>query len=225
MLSLAEELLLLALLEKKEAVRVAASLSLPFGLAGAALVELVLFGHARVVDGRVVLKEESIFEEGSALAGNELLREAAEKIRKADRPRRLDHWVSLLGMRGSRRSKGVVLSLIQKGILVEEGSLLRWGSPGCSGDQGSFSLKYRLKCRLRDAVFCEEKADPHSIALLGLVEACGMLDHVFTRDELIAARKSLKLLRKNERLGEPFLSLLSQVLSAVEVAVAASVSV
>ena len=154
-----------------------------------------------------------------------MLKEVVEKIRKAERPKKLDHWVGVLGMRGSRRSKGVVLSLVHQGILIADGSALHWRTPGCSEPQGSFSAKYQLKCRLRDAVFCDEKADPHTTALLGLMEACGMLDHIFTRDEMIAARKQLKLLRKDERLGEPFVTLLGLTLSAIEYAVAASVSV
>ena len=74
-------------------------------------------------------------------------------------------------------------------------------------------------------MFCQKNVDEHATALLGLIEACGLLDHLFTRDEIVGPRKMVKWMTKDEKLGQQFSELLSLTVAAIEYAVAASVSV
>jgi hypothetical protein len=57
-----------------------------------------------------------------------------------------------------------------------------------------------------------------------LLESCGMLDHLFTQDEIIAARKKIKRLVKDEVIST-FADLRVLTITAVEYAVASAASV
>ncbi len=181
--------------------------------------ELVISGAAQVEDERLLLKP------GAAQVETEQLKTAIEKMQKTGKPKKLEHWVYMFGARSNRLTKSILLSLLDKGILREDGKVYRWGTVRNAEAQGICITKYLLKRQLRDAVFCQQKVDEHETALLSLMEACGLLDHLFTTDEMIAARKMIRGLLKEEKLSQSFCVLLTATTEAVAFAVAAAVSV
>ena len=218
MLTLAEEIFILSSLEKKESVRLPSSPSLPFALAGAALMELVLSGAARVDGGRLFLTVNSERSE------NDPSKSVILKIQKAGKAQKLNHWVFVLGSRGNHLSKSILASLIDKEILVENEQSYDRKVSNCAEAPRSHTTKFLLKRQLRDAMFCDGKADEHFVALLVLMESSGMLNHLFTTDELFWARKQIKGLRKDVRFGKQTIELYASILTAMEYAIAASVS-
>lgn len=181
--------------------------------------ELVLSGFARVENGRLFLVSDA------SRIGDERLKNVFMKIQKSGKPQKIDHWVYLLGMRSNHLSKSIILSLIEKGVIQEKGKMYHWGMPSCDETPRPVQTKFVLKRQVRDALFCERNPDRHLTALLGLMEASEMLDHLFTKDEIIAARKQVKGMRKDERLGELFIELLGLTQFAIAYAFAATVSV
>lgn len=219
MFSLSEKIFLLALLEKKDSIRLTASLSLPFAIAGATLMEMVFGGFARVVDGKLTLLPEANGVE------RERIRNVVEKIASINKSKKLDYWIYLFGSRGNRLSKSILLSLIDKGILLNDGKAYHWGDQNYMDGQPVWVTKYLLKRQLRDAVFCGKADDVDTPLVLGLMDSCGLLDHIFTRDEIIAARKMVKRLEKEAVGSQPYRDLLSQTQTAIAYAVAAAISV
>ncbi len=219
MLSLSEEIFLLSLLEKKETIRLLPSLNLPFIMAGAMLMELVLSGCARVEEGRLVLQPEA------NPVQPDRLHTLVQQIQKVGKPKKLDHWVYVLGARANRLSRGYVLTLITKGVLREDGKYYCWQVPDSTETARPASEKYLLKRRLRDAVFCDASVDEHFVVLLRFMETGGILEHIFTQDEIIFARKQIKALTRSDRFDKTFLDLLDMITTAVELTAAAAVSV
>ena len=85
MLSLAEEIFLLSLLEKKDSIRIPPSLSLPFSLTGAVLIELILSDYAKIENGRLLASVDP------EQITDERMKYALEKIQQTEKPKKLDH--------------------------------------------------------------------------------------------------------------------------------------
>lgn len=186
MLSLAEEIFLLSLLEKKDTIRIPTALNLPYVLAGAVLLDLVLSGYAKLEDGRLILCVEP------EQISNEPMRYAVEKLRQADKPRKLNQWVYLFGSKGKRLSKQIILSFVEYGIISSTGKYYQWGPGHNDGGSEEIPSKYILKRKIRDTVFVEKTISDRCFALLELMATCDMLDHLFTKDEILVVRKDMK---------------------------------
>lgn len=216
MLSLAEEILLLSLLEKKESLRLSSSLSLPFVLSGAVILDLILSGMLKMEDERLVSTGIPI------QPGNETRKDLLEIIEHSEKPRKLNHWVYILGAKGKRISKPLILALIKKGILLQEKKAFQWVRFEHDGVQRKEPIKYLLKRQLRDALFCEEALSEHLTACLTLLDACDLLEHIFTKDEIVAARKKLRSIKAEATYTQGFLELLDQTLESIAYAVASA---
>lgn len=218
MLSLAEELFLLSLLEKKENLRLPPSLSLPFSLAGAVLIDLALTGSIKLEDGRLIARADL------EPVQDAQMKRVGEQMRQADKYKRLDHWVFLLGVKGKRITKEILLALVEKNVLQEDEQGYQWAAqPQEDGAPALTHPKYLLKREVRDAVFCQTALDERRLALINLLDACDMLDHLFTKDEMVYAQKRMKLLKRGDHLSAGFLDLLDRMVNAVDYAVAAAI--
>lgn len=216
MLSLAEKIFLLSLLEKKDTIRIPNTLSFPYVLAGAVLFDLVLAGYAKLEDERLIpcAVPEQI--------SNEPMKHAVEKLRQADKPRKLSHWVYLFGSKGKRLSKHIILSFVEYGIISSTGKYYQWGPR--HDDEGSEQIpsKYFLKREIRDMVFVEKTVSDRCFALLELMDACDMLDHLFTIDEILAVRKEMKRWGSAESFSPGSIELIRQMREATQHAVASA---
>lgn len=218
MLAISEALFLLALLEKKETYRLSSSLSLPFSLAGAVLMELTFSGHVRLEGGRIIPLS------GADQVDDELQKQVLDLLLKEGKHKKSEYWVYLLRSRGSRLVKGIAHALFEKGILFENGKHYRGTVLEIDQTRQLFLAKYQLKCQLRDAVFCDDQPDEHLISILSLVETCGMADHIFTRDEITPARKRVKALKDAETLDPAYLAVVNTMTFSIEKAIAAAIS-
>ena len=107
-LNLAEEFLLLALNEEKGTVVFAASMALPYGLAGALLIELAEAGLVRIEGKKLVPAPR-----GSARDG--LLDGVLGTVRASSKTRSLEHWVGKVGRSGGRSRKSFSPGSSRKG--------------------------------------------------------------------------------------------------------------
>lgn len=216
MLSLAEEIFMLSLHEKKNSVQILPSISLPYVLAGAGLMQTVLCGKARVDDNYFALLP------GPVPVELEWLKKPMEAVHKAWGLKKLINWVYILGAKGKIISKGIVPSFLDKGILIADGKSYQWGANGQMDSNKPCYPKYALKQQLRNAVFCDGTADDHLITLLGFMDAGEMIDHIFTIDEIISAKKQIKRFTKDKQPGGT--QLFEAFRDATAYAIAAAVS-
>jgi hypothetical protein len=218
MLNLMEELLLLSLREKGAKGRVKfTDINLRYGLAGAALADLCLQARLEWDEHRLVhLLNRTDGPDG-------LLNSIAALIGKTRRPKSLSYWISALADKGKVYQKKIIANLVDKGFLQIEAGRYLWVIPYQVLTQSNASAKYQVKQRLRAIVLAGETPDEYALALLSLVQASDLLDHVFTVDEVKAARRRVQTLVKDDAIGVTMAAVMQDVASAAaSVALAAA---
>ena len=206
-LSLAEELLLLSLNDEKGSVLFAASTGLPFGLAGAVLMELA-------VQEKIKLEGKKILSAGDGDTGDAILDECLGLLRAAAKPKTIQHWISKLGGRKSIR-EGYLERLVQKFILRREEHKILWVFPATRFPASNPIEELEVRQRLRKAAFAEALPDLPTLLLISLVQACGLVGDVFPdRDERKQAKKRFAALAKEEVYGKAVADQIAAVMAA-----------
>lgn len=178
MLSLAEELLLLALEDEKGTVPGDVQTPLKYGLAAAGLVDLLLAGKLAVGAKNKV----SVLD--AASTGDEMRDEMLALLGRSKRDKSVIDWVRQIGNGGMKRvQERLEERLDARGILrLEEGRFLRlipWHHyPTVDG-----SPEAETRERLRGALLAGEQPGDRDSALISLARACKLLDRLFPKEE------------------------------------------
>ena len=205
MLSIYEELFLLALDEEQGNILPQVKRNLAFGLAGAILSELAL-------QGKISANSKHRLDAGDAkVDGSGLLDETLQSIQSSEKPRKLAYWVGQLSVQPRKLRERIGEGLVARNLLVQEDRLFyRPPAAAESGEQSeTLPPKYKMKQALRAMILANNKSDSRSVALLSVIRASGLLNLVFTLDELAAAQREIK-----ERLVRA--SLADQAMLAIE---------
>lgn len=216
-MQLYEELFLLSLNDKKGDVSGAAVANIAFGISGGILSELVLRGKIGLDEQKhvVILNNEP--------TGEDLLDEVLKKIAEYPRQRKVSFWINRLSDSVKKLQRRVGLGLVEKGVLKLEEKRYLWVIPYDAFPQVDASAKYWVKHHLREVVLAGDKSDACVVALLCLVRACNMLEFVFTRDELKAARHKIDGLTMDDEIGDGIRGAIEAIESAaIAAALAAS---
>jgi hypothetical protein len=185
MLTLFEELFLLAFHEDKGKLIPSTMENLPVGLAGAMLTELVLNGRLQVEENhRLILQDVSPIED-------EILDAALEKIQSSERPRKVSYWVNQLNEKPKKLFDQLEERLEAKGILLRDESNLISMPSQDELDGHNATARYWLKRRLRGLALTDQDVELRGLALLNLVQACDFIDLIFTKDERKIARRRI----------------------------------
>ena len=215
MLTLPEELYLLALHEVKGRVTHSIAIGLYFGLGAALLSELVLLGKVRLDEHKKVLVVDAM------PTGDDVVDSGLEKIRASEHPRKAAHWVQELSSI-HKLDKRMAHKLVEKGILYKEEKRYLGVVPYEAYPEHDATAKYWIKYHLRAVALTGGKPEAHTVALLSLVKACEMLDLVFTRDEMKLARKKIERLIENEVIAQEVYETLNAIMDASTAAIIAA---
>ena len=210
MLTMIEELFLLALNDAKGDIPNSIALPLRFTLGGAVLTELFLAGKISLNENKkVVLGDETPCEDPQ-------LNEAFEII-KAYRghPKKISFLIDEINPKPNKFLKRLGEGLVQKGILYQEEKRYLWVIPYLVFPQQDASAKYWVKQHLRGVVLGGEVGDFHTVVVLSLARAGNMLDFIFTRDEMKAARKRVGSIIKDSLAGFEMREIIEEVEDAV----------
>jgi hypothetical protein len=218
-LSLAEELVLLGTNERGST-ESAAWASLDNGIAGARLLELSLAGRLQLGEkGAIVVADERP-------TGDELTDAALARIAESERRRDAKHWVSKLA--SGKVRKQVLTRLDHRGVLAAERSKFLGLVPRTRHVEVDPAPEREVRERLRGAVLGDDAADPRTVALAGLVKACGLTKAVFGREDHKAADRRIKELAEPDAVGAAVKSVTdattAAVIAATTAATAASVA-
>jgi hypothetical protein len=214
MLTLPQELYLLALHEEKGRLPAALSTSLHYGLGGAILAELILQGRVGLNDKRkAVVVNNSLFGE------DDLLNEGLERIQASGRHHRAAYWVSTFSDYINKLEKRLATRLVEQGVLRKEEKRFLGVVPYEAYPAQDASARFWIKQHLRSVALGGEAPDGHTAMLLSLVRACDLLERVFTRDESKTARKKIEALTRGEAIGEA----VQQAIETIETATLAAI--
>lgn len=192
MFNLAEELFLLALDDESGWITTSALDTLRFGLAAGLLADLALLGRLTVEGHRVLLRD-------AAPTGDELLDQALQRIREADKPLKVKYWINALGFR--KLPKQVAGRLVERGMLREEDHRYGPAIEAAAESAWRAPAKYHIKEKLRGAVLTTAGVEQRTLVLLSLLRGCRLLNLVFTKDERKAADKRIGELVQGEDFG------------------------
>ena len=210
MLTLSEELFLLSIDDDKGLVTAYVSDSLRYGLAGALLAELAL-------QNKIALRDKRLEQVDQTNTGDLLFDEVLGHISQGKHLRKATYWVNAIASK--KLVKQIAVHLAQKNILRIEEKRYLWIIPYEAYPQVDASAKYWVKQRLRNVVLANEEPDSQTVVLFSLLKTCHLLDLVFTRDELKAARKKVDILVK----GETFGPIVAQTIEEIQAAASAAV--
>lgn len=213
MLSLAEELLLLALHDEKGKIVSAALMSLLFGLAGALLLDLSLMDRITIENKKLILRDDK-------LTGDEIIDEAIAKIRQSKKTHKPDHWVVKLS--GIKKMKDRLLDrLVYQGILRKEEKKVLWVFPSKQYPTVNGKPERDTRALIRAALLEGAAPDERTKMIVSLVVACDLINEIFPKGERRQAKKRAKEIAA----GDPFGKAVADMTRATQTAIVASVAV
>jgi hypothetical protein len=209
MLSIVEELFLLALNEEKGTILSFVKKTLPYALTGAILAELAL-------QGKVCSNDKQRLELlDSAPLGDEILDDALREFQSSEKPRKLSYWVSQFSAKPKKLRERLGESLVTKNVLYEEDRHYFRSLPISDSEMPYVPSKFDLKSPLRAMIFTQAEVDHRSLAMLKILGASEMLNLIFTQDELPIAKRRIHEDVLRAALTNPAMQTVEEIESAV----------
>lgn len=216
-LNLAEELLLLGLETETGELMLSVTTSLPYGLAGALLLELFNSDKVDIQNQKIVVKNTD-------LTSDEVIDEALKIIAKSKDNHDSKYWVKKLISEMSDLIDKVMNNLVNKGILKKEEKRILWIIP-----VETFPMKDPLptvhtRLRVREIVLEDVAPDKHDIALLSLIKSTNLIDELFLKEERKQANNIINDFIGSEQIGKAIKDINLEITSTIAASVAGSVA-
>jgi hypothetical protein len=216
-LTLAEELLLLGLDDQTGEVILSVSTALPFGLAGALLLDLFN-------SNRIEIRDDKVFVIDSTPTGNNLLDEALNLLSKSDKPEKVSYWIKHLNSSIDDMFEKIINELVSKGILKRQEKKILWIIPVERFPTNDPIPEVLSRIGIRRIVLENEEPDNRTVALLSLIKASNLIDELFLKDERRQAANIIDDYIKNEKIGKVVSDINNEVTAIIASSVAGSVA-
>jgi hypothetical protein len=204
-LTLAEEIVLLALDDETGRPVGRSGMAPDRALAGALLMELALAG-------RVDTDRDRLFVLDAAPTGDAPLDAALARLAAPGAPADARGVIPLLA-RDAPAARGVILArLVARGILRQVEDRLLWILPDRRYPKPADRAEVtEARARLRTLLLDEEIPTPHDALLLGLVRAAGLLPLILSTDELSRVQAWLAVVTRIESLNRSLAAAVADV--------------
>lgn len=216
-LNLAEELLLLGLDDKSGDIILSATTALPYGIAGAMLLELFLRDKADIVNDKVVVKDPSSI-------GDELLDEVLHAINLKIEPQETKYWVRKINSIVDNLIDRMIDKLVQKNILKIEHKKILWLIPVDKYPMKDPLPTVHTRLMIRQIVLEDGEPNRRTLALLSLVKASNLIDELFLKDERKQATNIIDDFIKNEKIGKAVSDINAEIMAVIASSVAGTVA-
>lgn len=181
MFTLPEELFLLSLDEAHGVIHTAYSTRIGPCLAGTLLAEICLHG---LVD---LNEKANIILVDVKLTGDDLVDDVITTLNSSRKPHKPAHWIGELSEHSQPIIRRLSAALENLGVIYRDGKRYWLVAPYPPLGNQAAHAKYWLKARLRQLAILDYTPNTRELALLRLLQACGMLSLLFTKDERQAA--------------------------------------
>ena len=194
MLTMLEEVVLLAVDESTGGLRSRGSFGTAYALVGAVFFDLALARRIDTDTEAVTILDRS--PTGSAV----LDRVLAAMAQRGDITS-VRQWIEEIFYRRDDLEGEALASLIRQGILRHEKSKRLWII-----DVERFPIvdnrtQRDVRVRIADAILSDTIPDTRDIMLVSIAEPCGLLNYVLTEDQITARRERIQLLRNLETIS------------------------
>jgi len=212
MLTMLEEVVLLAVDEKTGGLRSAREFATAYALVGAVFFDLALAG-------KIDTDTDAIRIVDPTPTGNATLdRVLADMARRPDL-QTVKQWIEEIFLRKDDLEGEALRSLIARGILRHEKSKLLWIIDVERFPLADNKPQQHVKLRLAQAILSDEIPATRDIMLVSLAEPCGLLGYVLSESELAARRDRIRMLCNLEtisrKVADAILSLETALRSAM----------
>jgi hypothetical protein len=214
MLSVYEELFLLALDEENGNFLPFTRKTIPYGLVGAIFAELALL--EKVCSN----EKQRLIVNDPTPTGNPILDEVVDEVHASDKHRKLSYWISHFSEKPKKLRFKLGENMAERSLIDQDENRFFWRSAPQEGQEQGVSTKFKRKIPLRSMILgSQESADPHSLALLNVTSACNLLSLIFTEDELPVARRMIHEKVIQAALKNPIM----ETIEKIEYAIASSI--
>lgn len=187
-LTLMDEVLLLTLDDEKGSEGIEGTLR--YGLAGAALMELVAAGCLSEEDGKLVPDAEGD-------PGDPVLADVLAKVRDSRKPRKAKAWVERLPNLKDRVAEG----LVERGVLEEDRGRLLGVIPRTRYPQADPEPERELRARLQAVLLEGSEASERDAMLVALLGPLDLVKRVVPKERRKDAERRAKEIGDSDALG------------------------
>ncbi|MDN5354143.1 MAG: golgi phosphoprotein 3 [Candidatus Cloacimonadota bacterium] len=175
-LTLPEELLLIALDDDEGTFVQMPMMALDYALAGALIMELALQERIGIRAGKLHLRNDSDL-------NDEIYNKLLQMIASESENKPVKFWIEKINFEFEDLKQTILQKLIDKKILMEKEEKILWvfhrrRYPMIHGEE-----EKEVKTRLREVVRQNKEPSTRDIILLSLIQACGLIDEVFSKEE------------------------------------------
>jgi hypothetical protein len=203
MLCFAEEIMLLLLDDRDGSFLPVPRSSLRSALAGAVLMDLALLD-------RIDTDPRSLFLVDEKPTGDPLLDPTLERIAASRHGHDVPHWVWRAADDADEIREAALARLVEKGILTREEDRFLWVFRSRRYPSVDGKAEREVKLRIMGVLLSDEIPDPRDIAIIGLCDACGILDHMMAPRELGQARARIDQVSRLDLIGQSVANVIEQ---------------
>lgn len=218
MLTLPEQLMLIALRDDKGTVLFSASTALPYGLAGAALLELFF-------REKITLENKKIKGIDKNAIDDPVLNEALNLMSDSSKDRNAKYWVQKINSKVKKLRQRVIDNLVEQQILNREGHKILWFFNIDRYPTLDVVPEMEIRNNIRNIVLNNYDATERDIALLSLMKACSLINEVFQKGERKIAKKKIKELIENQKMSKDVSSAVVAITQEITAAIVSVVVV
>ncbi len=216
MLTIAEQLLLLGLNDKKGSVVFSASNSLPYGLAGALIFDLYF-------QNRIRFEGKNIYVVSRTTTSNEIADEALYLLYQETKVHNVKYWVKRI--HDKIKNLGIRLAdrLVEEKILEKKEHHFLWVDYSRYPTRDAVPER-EVRNTIRNIVLYDQKPAEKEMALVCLVQASGLINEIFSKEERKKAREKIKKITEGNEVGKATSAIISEI-NAAMIAVISSATI
>ena len=216
MLTFVEEIVLLALDDKKGKFVDLPPLALDQALAGAALLELAFQNRIDTDLTHLTLVSDKA-------TGDRMLDPILKEIVAAKDKRDAKYWVGVISADGEKIRDAALAKLVEKGVLKKEEKKFLWVIPGRRYPMIQEQEEQEVRARIRQVVVDGTVPSPRDVVIISLASACQLLRTVFSDADLLKYSPRIAEVAKMDLIGRAVSKSVAEVQEAVMRAVLYSV--
>ncbi len=155
--------------------------------------------------------------------GNPILDQALARIAKAGETKDTRGWIETLAGQDTTEIRQQALArLIEHGILESQDKRFLWVFRARRYPTIDGRIEREVRLRISDVLLSNDIPDPRDVAIICLVDACGLLRDIFSTREIERAASRIGQIRKMDLIGHEVGSVIAEIERSVMMAMAIS---
>ena len=151
--------------------------------------------------------------------GNPMLDDTLAKIAAQGSESDTRTWIRVLSVEDAPAIREQALeSLVARGIVQVREERVMWAFRTRRYPTIDGNVEQEVKLRIGEVLFSEDIPDPRDVALIGLVDACDILDEIFPSKDMEQCRPRIDQLRKMDLIGRELANAISDIEHTVAMA-------